>query len=258
MNLKNYLKRIPGLVKLYRFLRAYLPDTGNHGFHGDRVFQTLFCELISSLPITSFVETGTYLGDSTCYVASRYNKLQVFSCEINDEFFKQSKHRLKRFRNVELHKAYSQDFIRKLGEDKRLGNLPLFFLDAHWYDYWPLEYEIRAINILPCAIVIIDDFEVPGRPDFGFDVGGGGSPDISGKTVKNSRKCNLYLIRPQMALGKTYNALFPYYNMKEAFPEGEAGTLRGHIVIFQNLKDRFEALKQRDFISQHYKEFEIL
>lgn len=60
MNLKESLKKIPGVLKIYRILSGY-PEVG---FHGDRVFQSLIRKLIFSLPISSFVETGTYLGDS--------------------------------------------------------------------------------------------------------------------------------------------------------------------------------------------------
>lgn len=257
MILKDSLTKVPGVIKLYRFLQAYFPDQGVGGFHGDKVFQRLVEEIISSLLITSFVETGTYMGDSTAYVASRWNNLQIFSCEINDDFFALSKHRLKRFRNVELSLASSEEFIMNLVENKRLGNLPLFFLDAHWHDYWPLVDEIAAISSSrSTAIVIVDDFEVPGRPEFSYCVGGG-SESFSGRTVIDQRVCGLDLIKPKMIRSNTYNALFPSYTRENAFPGG-TGTLTGHIVIFQNLKDGFELFKRREFISQNYEHFSIL
>jgi hypothetical protein len=53
----------------------------------------------------------------------------------------------------------------------------LFFLDAHWGPRLPLRDELGAILHLDRAIVVIDDFFVPGRSDasrpdgeFGFDV----------------------------------------------------------------------------------------
>lgn len=172
-------------------------------------------------------------------------------------FFALSKHRLKRFRNVELSLASSEEFIMNLVENKRLGNLPLFFLDAHWHDYWPLVDEIAAISSSrSTAIVIVDDFEVPDRPEFSYCVGGG-SESFSGRAVIDQRVCGLDLIKPKMIRSNTYNALFPSYTRENAFPGG-TGTLTGHIVIFQNLKDGFELFKRREFISQNYEHFSIL
>jgi len=261
MDLKGSLKNVPRLGQLYRLLMGYLhdfPNRGKYGFHGDRVFQRLIQEIISCLPITSFVETGTYIGDSTAYVASRWSNLSIFTCEINEDFFLKSKHRLKKFKNVELSRTSSEGYLKELVENNRLGKLPLFFLDAHWYDYWPLEDEIYVISFsCPNAIVIIDDFQVPGRPEFGYAIGGGGSKEFSGKTVSDQRVCGLDLVKPKMNQNNTYHALFPCYTKQDAFPRERTGSFQGYIVIFQNLKDKFESLKKKDFISRNYKEFKI-
>jgi hypothetical protein len=49
----------------------------------------------------------------------------------------------------------------------------LFYLDAHWYDYWPLNDEMMEIakiaSVRNNCIIIIDDFKVPGRADVPFD-----------------------------------------------------------------------------------------
>jgi hypothetical protein len=51
---------------------------------------------------------------------------------------------------------------------ERLRDSPLFFyLDAHWNEDLPLAEEIDLIfSRSPCAVVMIDDFEVPGDPGF--------------------------------------------------------------------------------------------
>lgn len=78
-------------------------------------------------------------------------------------------------------------------ENNVVGKLPLLFLDAHLYDYWPLEDEIHVMSFsCPNAIVIIDDFEVLGRLEFGYSIGGGGSKQFSGKAVSDQRVCVLF------------------------------------------------------------------
>lgn len=253
------LREIPRLVELYRFLQIYLPDQGHHGFHSDRIFQSLIEEIISCLPITSFVETGTYLGDSTVYVASRWSNLSIFTCEVNSDFFNKSKRRLKKFRNVEISQTSSPEYLKELLKNNRLGELPLFFLDAHWYDYWPLEDEINLISLFcPNAIIIIDDFEVPSRPDFRYDVSCGGSKEFGSKIVVDQVGCNLDLIYPKLSQKNVYCALFPRYSKDDAFPNKKSGAFRGHIVLFQNAGNYFEILKHRKIILKNYKFFNLI
>ena len=247
MNLKSVLRRTPSLVTFYRLLkvRDYPLNRDNKAFHGDRILQNLICEIISCLPVTSFVETGTYYGDSTAYVAGRWRKIKVFTSEINNSFVLISRFRLRNFNNVEIFMLSSEKFVRGLLNQRRLGNLPLFFLDAHGYSYWPLEDEMDAIcsSGLP-AIIIIDDFKVPRRSEFGFD-------------ARDQRVCALDLIKPKMTRKNLYNVLFPHYTKEDAFPNGNVDPLRGYIVLFQNLKENFEKFKQRSFVSQNYEEINL-
>jgi hypothetical protein len=48
----------------------------------------------------------------------------------------------------------------------------LYFLDAHWQEYWPLLDEIKAIR-RETGVIVIHDMKVPGRPELGFDSYGG-------------------------------------------------------------------------------------
>jgi len=245
--------------RLYNSLkyRRIIPDYGNGGFHGDRVFQELISILVRDLHVTSFVETGTYMGESTTYVASRWHILPIFTCEINHKFFYKAKQRLEKFKNVGISATSSQEYIQLCIRDNRVGNLPLFFLDAHWYNYWPLEDEVKIIaSSCPTAIIIIDDFEVPDRSDFGYDIGGGGSREFSGKTVIDQRICGLALIKSKLEQRNVYHALLPCYEEKDAF-ENRNGAFRGYIVIFQNIEDKFKFFKEKPFVLHNYMDFKI-
>jgi hypothetical protein len=57
------------------------------------------------------------------------------------------------------------DIQRAIGENDNA----LFYLDAHWGDYWPLREEINEVLKLKKFAIVIDDFVVPGHPDCGYD-----------------------------------------------------------------------------------------
>ena len=256
IGIKEFIKGIPGAVGLYSFLKckSITVGRGGGGFHGDILFQSLVDLIISLLPISSFIETGTYLGESTAYVSRRWRNLTIFTCEINDEFFSRARQRLKTFKNTKLSQTSSPEYIKQLVSSNCIGSLPLFFLDAHWYDYWPLQDEVKLISLsCPTAVVIIDDFEVPGRPEFKYDVGGGGSKEFSGKMVIDQKICSLALIKGALSEKNTYRALQPCYSVRDAFGK-RRGELRGHIIIFQNLQEEFQSFKKNPLISKHYTE----
>jgi hypothetical protein len=132
-------------------------------------------------------------------------------------------------------------------EARQLGDRPLFYLDAHWYDYWPLCDEIRLIsNHLHEAIIIIDDFEVPGRNDCSFDVYKSDSdPNVE-------YRCGLPLIQPCFGSSHHYHALFPNYTLPED------SKLTGYIVLLQNLNEhRLRTLVDAEFVKNHFKEYPV-
>ena len=78
--------------------------------------------------------------------------------------------RLSIYSNIFPHSGSSEKFLEHFlatGDDAELG---LFFLDAHWENYWPLPEEIEYISETGRkAVIVVDDFEVPGRTAFGYD-----------------------------------------------------------------------------------------
>lgn len=248
------LKQIPGTASTYRVLLDNLVGaTGQDGFHEDIIYQGVIEQLLIRLPITSFVETGTFLGDSTAHIAARYPSLPILSCEINDTYCKRAIKRLRRFQNIKVCHNSSVDFLNTFLASPLLGDLPLFYLDAHWYDYWPLEDEIEAItSSVASAVIVIDDFHVPGYPDFGFDVGGLSHTSTSGKSASSALVCGLELILPRMNPENNYNILFPHYTSQEAYPKNVDISPRGHIVILQNLAEQFASLLCDEFVANYY------
>ena len=231
--------------RLYRGLRDVTLGPGWGGFHRDRVYRALMLELVQTLPFTSFVETGTYRGYSCELIAHRRPGLAVFTVEAVESTYRRAQRALRKYPNVTALRGSSDEVLRRLIAENKLGEMPLFYLDAHWQEYWPLRDELRAVAAAgQKAVIVIDDFEVPGQSQFGFDIDGGGE-----RTAGHA--CNLDYIRPSLDARHAYRALFPRYGLADAFPSA-AGQLRGHIVLFQNMAEEYEAFLHRPLVRQHY------
>jgi hypothetical protein len=140
-------------------------------FNGQRYRQALFHQLINAIAPPAIVETGTYLGATTELLAQ--TGLPVFTIEGQLRHYGFARARLRQHRNVMLSHGDSRAELRKLfkGALSGLCNDRLFcYLDAHWNEDLPLAEEIQIIfSGFPNAVVMIDDFEVPGDSGFGYD-----------------------------------------------------------------------------------------
>jgi len=136
-------------------------------------------ELIKNYGVRTVVETGTWQGEGALGFSSLMDN--VYTIEINLDYFKESQENIKRAGYNQL--GVTSIYVK--GTKKitfLLGNSPevmesiiewleepiLFFLDAHWLEYWPLLDELKVIRRRPNSLIIIDDFKVPGKP-FGYD-----------------------------------------------------------------------------------------
>lgn len=231
---------------LYRRARNTLYGPGWGAFHRDRVYRALMLDLLETFAFTSFVETGTYRGYSSELVAHRHPRLPVFTVELVEATYARAARALKRYRNVTALLGTSNDVVARLIAEKKIGDMPLYYLDAHWQTYWPLRDELRAITEAGGkATIVIDDFEVPGRPQFGYDIDGGGDRT-------EGQKCNLDYIRPALSPANDYRAVFPRYAPADAFASGDGTMLRGHIVLFQNMPEEYTAFLARPLAQKHY------
>lgn len=203
------------------------------GFHGNRAHHKLVYGLIEKCGVTSFVETGTHYGATTRHVASRCPQLPVYSCEINDEYYAESARRLAQFQNVKVSQESSEKFVSRLVEEGVLGDLPMFFLDAHWHDYWPLADECAAVGKLPRFVLMVDDFLVPGRPHFETSAGGGGTIGVH-RTKADKRPCAMPLI--QQHLPAECLVGYPTYGKMEAFGRPNVPHLVGHVAVLHGVE----------------------
>ena len=128
--------------------------------------------LIEKFNIRCCVETGTYTGCTTEWFAKYVE--QVFTVEITDKWYSYSLNLFKDKDNIDIEKDTSEKWLAVLlPKIKEKYKTPLFYLDAHWDNYWTLLDEIKIIaknynDNDKGFIIIIDDFKVPNRK-FQFD-----------------------------------------------------------------------------------------
>lgn len=208
--------------------------------HGDPYLQKAFKLAGDSISASTVVETGTFLGNSTSLMAEQFPNTKIYSSEIFDKHYKISSNRLSKYPNVKVIKKSSVDFLKELIEKGLLGKSPLFFLDAHWWNYWPLGDEMKLItNKSKSAVIIIDDFKVPGNPQFKYDV----YKDI---------ECSVDYIKPYMNKKNSYKLVFPKYNHKDFNEAGWYPQLGGYCIIFQNLDKEFKNFMSNEIIKKYF------
>jgi hypothetical protein len=133
--------------------------------------QALVQALIARLGPAAIVETGTFRGTTTEFLAA--TGLPVFTVEKDPRHYGFARMRLRGRRNVTVRQGDSRAALRAWldGPLSSLRDRPLFFyLDAHWYGDLPLADELEII-FTRCtnATVMIDDFRVPDDPGYGYD-----------------------------------------------------------------------------------------
>jgi hypothetical protein len=138
-------------------------------FNGQAERRATFLEMLDRLKPAALIETGTYRGTTTEFLA-RHFAGPIHSCEIDRRCFLGSRRKLAGFPNVDLVQSDSRPFLRYILARLRRQAPLLVYLDAHWWDDLPLREEIEIIlESGHEAAIMIDDFEVPGDPGYTFD-----------------------------------------------------------------------------------------
>ena len=141
-------------------------------FNGQARRMRLISALSLDLEVGVVIETGTYLGSSTPYLAGVFN-CKTYSVEI-DPFFAQRAQ--KRFENnhndlnIELIIGDSAQKISEILSNVSQSTSIFAYLDAHWLDAIPTEGELKAlIEWGGDWIAVIDDFQIEADSGYKFD-----------------------------------------------------------------------------------------
>jgi hypothetical protein len=130
-------------------------------------------DIFEAVPIDEVVETGAFRGTTTCFLAE-VSKGDVHSVELVERFYKFAAVRCAREQpRIRLVHGDSRLFLKALA-DRPTHPSTFFYLDAHWQEDVPRHEELRIIHERwSDAVVMIDDFEVPGDPGYGVAMYGG-------------------------------------------------------------------------------------
>jgi hypothetical protein len=126
----------------------------------DADFVDVARKLRDDFGLRTFVETGTYEGDTSLLMSHFFDS--VYTCDIEDhnkpiEFLLR--------RNLTFRVADSRRFLEEM--KARVVERTFFFLDAHWYDDWPIREELSWVfTNSDRPVVVIDDFDTKTGVDF--------------------------------------------------------------------------------------------
>jgi hypothetical protein len=155
---------------------------GDRAFHGDEYLLRLVDYLMPQC--IYFVETGVHRGDTFAYVAHYYSYRFAVGCEPNEGYLREAEAKVEGLINVETFPMTSQEFLPYIHEDNPCDCKRLYWLDAHGHGFdWPLAFEVEFITShYNKSFILIDDFQVPGKPQFSYDISTGNI--CSYKTIK--------------------------------------------------------------------------
>lgn len=218
-------------------------------FHNDPILQLLVKSSIDHFKVSTFFETGTFKADSLLYLIHEFeNKLKYVSCEVNDEFFKYAVQRLQQDslaknmlnHSIAIFNLSSPAAIRKYFKSADPDELTLWWLDAHWYSYWPLQDELKEIlRFASKALIFIDDFRVP---SYNYPV-----PAYASYGGHDNNMEYIDEILNIQRNPEKFDILFPAYESKSL-----QGYTPSYVAIYMNLKDNFNKFESEQELIKHF------
>jgi hypothetical protein len=103
----------------------------------------------------TWVETGTYLGDTTKFLAENFPNSRIISLEPQNLIFKFVKFRLRRKKNVEIVNGSSEEMFEKT-VDKLVGPVN-FWLDGHFSG--DITYQGESISPIIKELNLIEKYK---------------------------------------------------------------------------------------------------
>lgn len=204
MIIKNIVQRILGdptlgMLDYYRFPERR--EAWGGPFNGQVRRQELFCALVEAIKPAAIVETGTYLGTTTEFMA-RFG-VPTYSIEGHPRHFGFARARMLCQPHVRIQHGDSRAGLRSLfaGPLASLKGRSIFaYLDAHWNADLPLAEELEIIfNNCPSAVAMVDDFQVPGDAGYSYDDYGAGNALTASYVAPVAKACGLALFYPAAA-----------------------------------------------------------
>lgn len=155
---------------------VYMDEWSVQPFNGQVHRIAAVTALAKALRPTIALETGTYLGSSTPYLAGLAERGAI-TIEIDAFTADRAAHRFRKNHpsvSIELLRGDSARLIRSaLSTLDASTDRVLAYLDAHWLDQIPTRTELEALDEWGGVwVAVIDDFQVPGDEGYGHDAYG--------------------------------------------------------------------------------------
>ena len=150
-------------------------------------------EIIKLVNVNKFVETGIHHGETLEAAVDWFSELYedfkrkdnsgryaIYEVDSVKEYCDAASEKYAKMNNIVIANDSSEKYLKRLIDENTFheDDHCMFYLDAHWYDYWPLRDEMKEILRLKRAIILIDDFYVPGKP-FDYDSYQGARLDLN-------------------------------------------------------------------------------
>lgn len=161
------LQLLPAHLRVTRSSREADASTGPQ-MNGQIARRVMVRRLADAMPFEYAVETGTFRGDTTVFLADTLG-CDVWTVEVDPGSAASVRRHLVRRSDLHLHEGDSRAFIGDLAPRLRSGRT-FFYLDAHWNADLPLWGEIALIlDAWDDPVILIDDFAVPDDEGYGYD-----------------------------------------------------------------------------------------
>lgn len=164
-------------------------------FNGQAIRYSTISAIARSFRPTVGVETGTFLGSSTPYLAALVTgemhtiEIDRITAKLAGDRFLKNHPSAQIVLNVGDSVIEIRKVLSKLDPSK---SRVLAYLDAHWYDAVPTTEELEALNSWGGSwIAIIDDFKVPNDSGYKYDVYG--DLEISQEILPSTVELCLYV-----------------------------------------------------------------
>jgi len=150
-------------------------------------------EIIKLFNVNKFIETGIHHGETLGAAVDWFSELYedfkrkdnsgryaIYEVDSVKEYCDAASEKYSKINNIVIAHDSSEKYLKRLIDENTFheDDHCMFYLDAHWYDYWPLRDEMKEILRLKRAIILIDDFYVPGKP-FDYDSYQGARLDLN-------------------------------------------------------------------------------
>jgi len=153
-------------------------------------------DIMAALSPAAIVETGTFRGTTTEFFAEF--AIPVYSVEAEPRFHFFAACRFRETNRVHLTLGDSRSFLTRLAADPTVPKDNVFFyLDAHWNADLPLAQEITTIFAnWPRAVIMVDDFEVPGD-SYAYDDYGPGAA-LNAEYLDRLKRTDMHRFYPSL------------------------------------------------------------